>query len=83
MRIRLWANPSKAVYASVTRVSSTVSDQLLHPALASTSKGDVDVHADANGDVKSTNRRSTVIIQLPPDEAGWKALSDGLRLALR
>ncbi|HUO07081.1 MAG TPA: PqqD family peptide modification chaperone [Phycisphaerae bacterium] len=76
VRIRLWANPDKTVYASVTRVSSTVSDQLLHPALASTSKGDVDVKADAHGDVKSTNRRSTVIIQLPTDWTGF--LADGM-----
>ncbi|MGN6370209.1 MAG: PqqD family peptide modification chaperone [Phycisphaerae bacterium] len=75
VRIRLWSNPAKAIYANVSRVSSTVSDQLLHPALASTSKGDVDVKAGANGDVKSTNRRSTVVIALP-DNAGF--LADGM-----
>jgi putative peptide zinc metalloprotease protein len=76
VRIRLWSNPGSAVYANVSRVSSTVSDQLLHPALASTSKGDVDVKAEANGDVKSTNRRSTVIIELPPGTTGF--LADGM-----
>ena len=75
VRIRLWSNPSKAVYANVTRVSSTVSDELLHPALASTSKGDVDVKAGANGDVRSTNRRSMVVIELPQD-TGF--LADGM-----
>ena len=68
--------------------ASELSDQLLHPALASTSHGDVDVKPDdgsstlrspsaAPGGVKTATRRSTVIIEMPTggDE---RFLADGM-----
>jgi putative peptide zinc metalloprotease protein len=79
VRIRMWSEPDLDVYASVTRISSTISDQLLHPALGSTSKGDVDVRTDDDGQLRSTSRRSTVIIDLPPLTPGKSAyLADGM-----
>ena len=66
VRIRLWSNPDVEIHGLVGRVSSLVSDQLLHPALGSTSKGDVDVKGGTGEtDVRSTSRRSTVVIELP------------------
>lgn len=75
VKVRLWSNPSLPIQSYVSRVSSTVSDQLLHPALGSEVKGDVDVKADEKGQVKSTNRRSTVFVNLPSD-TGF--LADGM-----
>lgn len=68
VRIRLWTQPANVIQAKVTRVSSTVSDQLLHPALASTVKGDVEVTQDASGNIKSLSRRTTVVIDLPTNQ---------------
>jgi len=89
VRIRLWSDPGDEIHSTVARVSSTLSDQLLHPALASTSHGDVDVRqsnsagkgggqaalgaADAT---RSTSQRSTVIIDLP--RGGDQYLADGM-----
>jgi multidrug resistance efflux pump len=75
VKVRLWANPNTPIRSYVARVSSTISDQLLHPALGSEVKGDVDVKADEKGQMKSTNRRSTVFVDLP-DNAGF--LADGM-----
>ncbi|HVX86644.1 MAG TPA: efflux RND transporter periplasmic adaptor subunit [Phycisphaerae bacterium] len=75
VKIRLWSAPANPIESTVSRVSSEISDQLLHPALSSTVRGDVDVKADAKGQVRSTNRRSTVFVNLPPD-AGY--LADGM-----
>jgi len=76
VRIRLWSDSGHVINATVTRISSTVSDQLIHPALASTIKGEVDVHADAEGKIRSTTRRSTVIINLPSDLNAF--IADGM-----
>jgi hypothetical protein len=63
----------------VTRVSSTLTDDLLHPALGSSNKGDVEVTANEKGEAKSTGRRSTVIITLPPPGTeGLSMLADGM-----
>jgi putative peptide zinc metalloprotease protein len=78
VRIRLWANPDLEIRSSVARVSSTVSDQLLHPALGSQTKGEVDVTADDAGGVKSTSRRSTVVIDLPRPADVGEFLADGM-----
>ena len=83
VRIRLWSNPNVEIQGSVARVSSLVSDQLLHPALGSTSKGDVDVKGGTGGaageDVKSTSRRSTVVIELPEGMTKYGSfLADGM-----
>jgi putative peptide zinc metalloprotease protein len=75
VRIRLWSNPSNEMFSQVTRISSTISDQLLHPALGSLSKGEVDVKADDQGQVRSTSRRSTVVIDLPHSS---EFLADGM-----
>ncbi|HVS70236.1 MAG TPA: efflux RND transporter periplasmic adaptor subunit [Phycisphaerae bacterium] len=75
VKIRLWSDPANPIESTVSRVSSEISDQLLHPALSSAVRGDVDVKADAKGQVRSTNRRSTVFVNLPPD-AGF--LADGM-----
>ncbi len=76
VRIRLWSNPSNEIISTVGRISSTVSDQLLHPSLSSTLKGDVDVKPDPEGTLKSTTRRSTVVISLPRDSLAF--LADGM-----
>ena len=76
VRIRLWSNPYNEISSRVERVSSTVTDQLLHPSLASTVKGDVDVKPDQEGGLRSTTRRSTVVISLPRDSLGF--LADGM-----
>ncbi len=76
VRIRLWSNPDAEITSTVQRVSSTVTDQLLHPALSSTIKGDVDVKPDQQGGIISTTRRSTVIISLPTNGLGF--LADGM-----
>lgn len=76
VRLRLWSNPDLEIRSSVGRISSTVSDQLVHPALGSHSKGEVDVQADDRGQVHSTSRRSTVVIDLPAIEGGF--LADGM-----
>jgi putative peptide zinc metalloprotease protein len=76
VRIRLWSDPSAVMTATVGRVSSTLSDQLLHPALGSSSKGEVDVKSDEKGEMKSTSRRSTVIIELPANAPTM--LADGM-----
>ncbi|MCL2646806.1 MAG: HlyD family efflux transporter periplasmic adaptor subunit [Phycisphaerales bacterium] len=79
VRIRLWSNASAEMRAKVVRVSTKVSDQLLHPALASSIKGEVDVKADENGEMHSTGRRSTVFIELPVGgEDGPAMLADGM-----
>ena len=83
VRIRLWSSPDDEIHSTVGRVSSELSDQLLHPALASTSHGDVDVKQDpaaaANGQLKSSTRRSTVVISLPQGGAtGDQFLADGM-----
>ncbi len=79
VRIRLWSSPGAEIVSKVDRVSSTVSDQLIHPALASTIKGEVDVKADEEGHIRSTSRRSTVIIDLPTGLAQGDAFwADGM-----
>ncbi len=52
---------------SVDRVSSTVNDQIIHPALMSKLGGDVEVsqELDKEGHPKSVGKRSTVVISLP------------------
>ncbi len=84
VRIRLWSAPDSEIHSTVGRVSSELSDELLHPALASANHGDVDVKqgepsaADPSG-VKSATRRSTVIIELPTGGAdGRQFLADGM-----
>ncbi|HVT79990.1 MAG TPA: efflux RND transporter periplasmic adaptor subunit [Phycisphaerae bacterium] len=80
VRIRLWSAPESEIHSVVGRVSSELSDQLLHPALASGNHGDVDVKqgapTEANPEgMKSATRRSTVIIELP---SGGEFLADGM-----
>jgi putative peptide zinc metalloprotease protein len=75
VRMRLWADPDKELKSTVGRVSSMVSDDLPHLALGSQSKGEVDVKADDKGQVRSTSRRSWVVIDLPSSDA---FLADGM-----
>jgi len=66
--MRLWSSPDADIFAKVTRVGPNLNDKLIHPALASTVKGDLAV-ADQDpqtGQAKTLGRRSTVIIDLPP-----------------
>ena len=76
VRMRLWADSGTVMESPVTRVSSRVSDQLLHPALGSMSKGEVEVSPDAKGQMKSAGRRSTVVIDLPANAEPF--LADGM-----
>jgi len=76
VKIRLWANAHSPIETRVLRVSSTISDQLLHPALASTTKGEVEVAADAQGQLRSTSPRSTVVIALPTNAPSF--IADGM-----
>jgi putative peptide zinc metalloprotease protein len=79
VRIRLWSSPGTVINTTVERVSSTLTDEIIHPALASSSKGDVEVHSNAKGELKSAGRRSTVIIPLPsPNDDGVAMLCDGM-----
>jgi multidrug resistance efflux pump len=75
VRLRLWSNPDVEIHTTVKRVGSSLSDQLAHPALGSSAKGEVDVKADEQGNVHSTSRRSTVFIDLPRTNA---FLADGM-----
>ncbi len=76
VRIRLWSNPDAVIVSKIERISSTLSDQLLHPALSSTVKGDIDVKPDQQGGAVSTMRRTTVIISIPKGGLGF--LADGM-----
>jgi multidrug resistance efflux pump len=79
VRIRLWSSPGSVIQTRVARISSTLSDDLIHPALSSYSHGDVDVKANDKGEMKSSSRRSTVIIELPPPGPDEPAmLADGM-----
>ncbi len=75
--MRLWAQASHALRFHVNRVSSTLSDQLLHPALASSDKGDLAVRAGRHGGMRTLDRRSTVIINLGNSTRG-EFLADGM-----
>jgi len=76
VRIRLWSQPEHVITTHVLRISSSVNDQLLHPALGSSLKGEVAVTADENGRVKSAGRRSTVVMKLSPGDELY--LADGM-----
>jgi putative peptide zinc metalloprotease protein len=79
VRIRLWSSPSEVIQTSVDRVSSALTDDVIHPALASVAKGEIEVHSNERGELKSAGRRSTVIIQLPsPNAEGVAMLCDGM-----
>jgi putative peptide zinc metalloprotease protein len=86
VRIRLWCAPEAEMHTTVTRVSAELSDQLLHPALAATRHGDVDVQPDSSpmgmaaGGVRASGRRSTLIMELPA--AGGPGSSNGAGLFL-
>jgi multidrug resistance efflux pump len=68
VRMRLWADPDKELRSTVGRVSSMVSDDLPYLALGSQNKGEVDVKSDDKGQVRSTSRRSWVVIDHPAGE---------------
>jgi putative peptide zinc metalloprotease protein len=78
VKIRLWSDPDAAFLSKVDRVSSTVNDQMIHPALASKLGGDVEVaqELDKDGQAKSIGKRSTVVIPLPRNTHVF--LADGM-----
>lgn len=78
VRMRLWSDPDAQIFAKISRVSANMTDQLDHPALASTVKGDVTVTADPKGQIKSLGRRATVIIDLPAQAPQTQFLADGM-----
>jgi hypothetical protein len=78
VRIRLWSSPGTVIHTKVSRVGTTVSDDLLHPALSSNSKGEVDVKANEKGEMKSAGRRSVVVINLTNLGPGMPMLADGM-----
>lgn len=69
VRLRLWSMSDAQIQAKVSRISADLNDKLLHPALASTVKGEVAVTAQdpQTGELKTVGRRSTVVIDLPQD----------------
>jgi putative peptide zinc metalloprotease protein len=78
VKIRLWSAADRPIYSKVDRVSSTVSDQVLHPALSSALGGDLQVtpEPDQDGVSRTVGKRSTVVINLPPDNETF--LADGM-----
>jgi putative peptide zinc metalloprotease protein len=78
VKIRLWSDPDAALQSTVDRVSSTVNDQIIHPALASKIGGEVEVaqELDKEGQAKSVGKRSTVVIPLPRNTPVF--LADGM-----
>ncbi len=78
VKIRLWSDPATAITSRVDRVSSTVNDQIIHPALMSKLGGDVEVsgEADKEGQPKSVGKRSTVVISLP--QGSQLFIADGM-----
>ena len=75
VRIRLWSSPATVVNAKVVRISSTVSDEVMHSQLSATVKGDLAVTQNAKGEMRYTGRQSTVFVELPQ---GVVFLADGM-----